>query len=158
MGEAEKYASQLRLVGKKVFQLREAVAGNFFDPNDPNSWPMFLKSALYVTTGLRQIQAGVPAEASVLSIIPSDKIWQNPTAVPELLKFPAFPQTNEKYAQKRDPDFFAEMETYCQEAVMNLDASVSEPKKEEISRSDLPSCSAALATIFKRTSAQRLKS
>ena len=156
MGEVEKYSSQLRLVGKKVFQLREAIAGNFFDPSDPNSWPMFLKSALYVTTGLRQIQAGVPAEASVLSIVPSDKIWQNPTAVPDLLKFPGFPQTNQKYAGKRDADFFAEMENYSQEAIMNLDASEHLSKKEEISRSNLPSFSGALATIFKRTSSQRL--
>jgi len=68
MSEIEKYASQLRLLGKKVFQLREAIAGNFYDPADPTSWMVFLKSALYVSTGLRQMQAGVPADAVLVRL------------------------------------------------------------------------------------------
>lgn len=66
MSEADKYSSQLRLLGKKVFQLREAVAGNFFNSDDPNSWTVFLKSLLYVTSALRQVQAGLPTEASMV--------------------------------------------------------------------------------------------
>ena len=67
MADADKYASQLRLLGKKAFQLREAIAGNFFDITDPNAWPTFLKSALFVSTGLRQLQAGIPADAAIVS-------------------------------------------------------------------------------------------
>ena len=66
MSEADRYSSQLRLLGKKVFQLREAVAGNFFDFDDPNSWTFFLKSVLYVTSSLRQVQAGLPTEAAMV--------------------------------------------------------------------------------------------
>jgi len=63
--------------------------------------------------------------------------------------------TKQTFTGKRDSDFLANLEIYCQEAVVNLDAGPDE-KNDEISRSILPVCTSALNLIFKKTSAQRL--
>ena len=76
--------------------------------------------------------------------------------MPELLKFPDQPIATGKFVAKRDTDFFVKMENYSQEAVINLDNT--ETVKEEISRSKLLPCSAALKKVFSETSSQRLKS
>jgi hypothetical protein len=157
MAEIDKYSSALRLLGKKVFQLREAAAGELYqgDINDPNAWSFFIKQVLYVTTSLRQVQSGLPADASVLSIVPNDKIWQNPSAVPEMLKILDLPKKTEKCVYKRDNDFFVKMESFSQEAVLNLEipeiASTPVPEKKSF-----VSITPLLNQVFKRTSEERV--
>jgi hypothetical protein len=86
--------AQLKNLGKKLFQFRDLVAkleipdeladaeqGRLF-------WSSFVKKCSAAVTVLRQIQSSLTPDMYHLSVFPSDKIWRDPAAVPDLLSMP----------------------------------------------------------------------
>ena len=86
--------SQLKSLGKKLFQFRDLVAKIDIPetlpppPYDRIFWEVFVKKCSSAVTVLRQVQAALTPDMYHLSVHPGDKIWRNPAAVPDLLGMP----------------------------------------------------------------------
>ena len=86
--------SQLKTLGKKLFQFRDLVARIDIPdilppaPHDRVFWDVFIKKCTSASTVLKQVQAALTPDLYHLAVHPGDKIWRNPSAVPDLLGMP----------------------------------------------------------------------
>jgi hypothetical protein len=86
--------SQLKTLGKKLFQFRDLVARIDIPevlpqpPHDKIFWDVFIKKCTSASTVLKQVQAALTPDLYHLAVYPGDKIWRNPSAVPDLLGMP----------------------------------------------------------------------
>ena len=142
-----KQQTALRLVGKKLFQLREAVA----TLPEIQAGPQFVKACQYAGTILEKLD--LPADAAVLAIHPWDKIYRDPAAVPELLgDAPAAPASSVQPVDRSNHrEFFSSMKTFADEAVLGREG------KGLVMRTgpELSVTSKAASAWFSTTSEQR---
>ena len=97
MDEDVRLNSQLKSLGKKLFQFRDLVAKIDIPetlpppPHDRIFWDTFVKKCCSSVTVLRQVQAALSPDMYHLSVHPGEKVWRNPAAVPDLLGLPERP-------------------------------------------------------------------
>jgi hypothetical protein len=155
----DKYNTQLRLLGKKVMQLREAIEASF-DPYNPNQSSHFQKQASYVAITLRQLQAAVPADAFMLAIHPRDKIYQNPAVVPQILKYPDNDiRIPESSLLLKDSDFYESLESFAIEAVTFSGESIetaieSVEEKKRVNLQKIPE--SLISRLYQKLSSDRI--
>ena len=159
-----KYTTQLRILGKKIFQLRECVEGGL--PGNGSggvAWGQFLKASLYVATVLKQVGSLIPADAAVLGIVPAEKIYQNPNALPEIFGVNGSQSKSDNVQDDNQIDFggfYERMLLFSQETVLQISEG-SQPMAESTaatnSHANRPnSLPLEVSKVFKSTSAERL--
>ena len=154
----DRVISQLRALGRKFVQLREAIDA-CVDPS--GEFPIPVKQAAYVTTILRQLASCYPSDAFMLSIVPCDKVYQSPTAIPELLKLPPIPLAHipspSVAPEERKNEFYESMENYATDAVKQLPPGVDPLSPEMKGRKALiPVPQSLINRLYYQTSSQRL--
>jgi hypothetical protein len=94
MDQDQRLNSQLRTLGKKLFQFRELVAKIEIpeklpsSPHDKLFWNSFVTKCSAAVTVLRQVHSALTPDMYHLAVFPGEKIWRNPAAVPDLLGMP----------------------------------------------------------------------
>jgi hypothetical protein len=89
--------AQLKSLGKKLFQFRDLIAKLDIPeslpppPHDRVFWDAFVSKCTSAVTVLKQVHASLTPDMYHLSVYPGDKIWRNPSAVPDLLSIPELP-------------------------------------------------------------------
>jgi hypothetical protein len=92
--------SQLKSLGKKLFQFRDLVSKIDIPetlpppPNDRMFWDVFVKKCASAATVLNQVQAALTPDLYHLAVHPGSRIWRNPAAVPDLLGMPDLVNTD----------------------------------------------------------------
>ena len=95
--------SQLKALGKKLFQFRDLVSKIEIPetlpppPHDRIFWDVFVKKCTSAATVLRQVQAALTPDLYHLTVTPGSKIWRNPAAVPDLLGMPDLVENDSLY-------------------------------------------------------------
>lgn len=97
-----KLNAQLKSLGKKLFQFRDLVAKIEIPesvpppPYDHLMWETIIKKYSSANTVLRQVHAALTPDMYHLAVHPGEKVWRNPSAVPDLLGTPERHDTAEK--------------------------------------------------------------
>jgi hypothetical protein len=108
-----KHVNPLRQLGKKVFQLREAIV---------EGQGGLLKQAIGITNAVRQIHGALPPDGFMLSMHPSEKVYQNPAVLPgEVLKYAQVKPLGGAVQWGDVNEFYERMEQTSQLAVLDLD-------------------------------------
>jgi hypothetical protein len=94
MDEDTRLNTQLKSLGKKLFQFRDLIAKLEIPetlppaPHDAQFWESFVTKCSSAVTVLRQVQAALTPDMYHLAVFPGEKVWRNPAAVPDLLGLP----------------------------------------------------------------------
>ena len=149
-----KYTNPLRQLGKKLFQLREAI-----DLSSAQGGAL-VKQAIGITNAVRQVHAAMPSDGFMLCMHPRDKVYQSPAVLPgEVLKYaPVKPLAGAVQVVPGGEavnEFYERMEQSSQLAVLELEEQTLEaaPKFDE-KKNPVPE--KILETLFAKTSEQRL--
>jgi hypothetical protein len=151
-----KYQSQMRQLGKKVFQMREAVdmgTAAVAVSGGSQSVALVAKQAIGLTTTVRQVLGSMPSDAFMLAMHPFEKIYSNPVVVPtEVLTLEQNTTHNE---------FYEAMEQHAQMCVIELseqqqsgDGASAGQTGQQAAKREVPE--KILETLFGCTSAKRM--
>ena len=154
----DKYQSQLRQLGKKVFQLRQAI--------ETSSDGSVYKQGIAVTTAVRQALASLPSDGFMLAIHPDEKIYENPAVLPmEVLRYDQMKPVSNQDSITVDVnisrnEFFERMEQYSQTVVLGIsiaaDVESTTGSTTEKKLSEVPE--KILTNLFSCRSIDRIKS
>jgi hypothetical protein len=170
-----KQNGQLMIFGKKLVQLREAVAALPVEivaqqlqisRSSGNAqgiflWPQLVKSCGYAGSVLEGVASSFPPDAAVLAVSPAEKIWMNPTAFPDLCNSCLNMEISKSgvsgdsafRSHQNQQEFLRRLKQFTEEKILELgdDAGASQPK----SKSEKFPVPKEIVNIFKTTSAQR---
>ena len=172
MDEDIRLNNQLKSLGKKLFQFRDLVAKIDLPeslpppPHDKIFWDTFVKKCSAAVTVLRQVQAALTPDMYHLALHPGDKIWRNPSAIPDLLGMPERVEVLVENPLAQSRDQVQQWNTQLESANSALEAlfdsqRTSFQSKEKLSRA-VPSASSAvdadsqlISSLFSKTSRER---
>lgn len=123
-----KLNAQLKSLGKKLFQFRDLVAKIDIPesvppaPHDRIMWDTIVKKYSSAITVLRQVHAALTPDMYHLAVHPGEKVWRNPTAVPDLLGTPERGEASGNHAIVRSREELRVWNTKLEEANSELEA------------------------------------
>ena len=119
--------SQLKSLGKKLFQFRDLVSKIEIPetlpppPHDRIFWDVFVKKCTAASTVLRQVQAALTPDLYHLAVYPGSKIWRNPAAVPDLLGMPDLAESDSAYPVARTVEEVMTWNAALEQAIQALE-------------------------------------
>ena len=111
MSDDFRLTNQLKGLGKKIFQFRDMIAKidipERFESREHADmfWEVFVAKTSSCVALLKQIETSLTPDLFHLAVHPSDKIWRNPGAVPDLLAMPGVNSDSEPCGSVNESPF-----------------------------------------------------
>ena len=143
--------SQLKTLGKKLFQFRDLVSKMDIPeslpepPHDRIFWDVFVKKCTSAVTVLKQVQASLTPDLYHLAVHPGTKIWRNPAAVPDLLSMPDLVSCESENPVARSLDEVSAWNSALEEAIAVIEQYTDAPT---VAVTRLPAAKTNLSSTF----------